>query len=89
MNKKLKYKAEIKSKFFKGEMNYSELIIKGESKKEILICSYICHPALANNELSGILGIALLSKILKKTKYTIRLLLIPETIGATYFIKKL
>lgn len=88
LNKKLKYKAEIKSKFFKGEMNYSELIIKGESKKEILICSYICHPALANNELSGILGIALLSKILKKTKYTIRLLLIPETIGATYFIKK-
>ena len=47
-------------------MNYSELIIKGKSKKEILICSYICHPALANNELSGILGIALLAKKLKK-----------------------
>ena len=88
INKKRKFKVEIKSNFYKGKMNYSELIIKGKSKKEILICSYICHPALANNELSGILGIALLAKKLKKTKYTIRLLLIPETIGAIYYVKK-
>jgi aminopeptidase-like protein len=88
LNKKQKYKAEIKSKFFSGTMNYSELVIKGKSDKEILICSYICHPSLANNELSGILGICLLSKMIKKTKYTIRLLLIPETIGAIYYINK-
>ena len=68
-------------------MNYAELVIKGKSKKEILICSYICHPSLANNELSGILAICQISKKLKKSKYTIRLLLIPETIGAIYFIK--
>ena len=69
-------------------MNYAELLIKGKSKKEILICSYICHPSLANNELSGILSIAMLSKILKKSKYSIRLLLIPETIGAISYINK-
>jgi len=88
LKKNIKYKVRIRSKHFSGYMNYGEMVIKGKSKKEILICSYICHPALANNELSGILAICLLSQILKKTKYTIRLLLIPETIGAIYYIKK-
>lgn len=88
LNKKIKYKVEIKSNHKLGYMNYAELVIKGKSKKEILICSYICHPSLANNELSGILAISQLSKQLKKSKYTIRLLLIPETIGAIYYINK-
>ena len=88
LNKKEKYHAFIKSKFISGSMNFGELLIKGRSKKEILICSYICHPSLANNELSGILSIAMLSKIIKKSKYSIRLLLIPETIGAIYYINK-
>ena len=40
--------------------------LKGKSKKQILIVSYICHPSIANNELSGPL---MLSKILKKSIY--------------------
>ena len=88
LNKNVKYRAIIKSKLFNGYMNYSELTIPGKSKKEIIISSYICHPSMANNELSGILAICLLSKILKKTKYSIRLILIPETIGAIYYINK-
>jgi aminopeptidase-like protein len=69
-------------------MNYTELLIKGKSKKEIMIMSYICHPSMANNELSGPLIIMALSKILKPQKYSVRLLLVPETIGAINFIKK-
>ena len=88
LNKKKKYHADIKSKFIDGNMNYGEMLIKGKSKKEIIICSYICHPSLANNELSGMLAIGLLSKILKNSKYTIRLMLIPETIGAIYYVHK-
>ena len=88
LDKKKIYKAEIKSELIAGNMDYAELLIKGQSKKEILISSYICHPSLANNELSGILAISMLSKILKKSKYSIRLLLIPETIGAINYINK-
>jgi aminopeptidase-like protein len=88
LNKKIKYKATIESRIFNGYMNYTEMIIPGESKKEIILSSYICHPSMANNELSGILAISLLSKMLKKNKFSIRLILMPETIGAIYYINK-
>jgi aminopeptidase-like protein len=88
LNKKQKYLAYIQSKHFNGKMDYAELTIKGKSTKTILICSYICHPSLANNELSGPLIIAALSKILRPSKYTVKLILIPETIGAITYISK-
>ena len=88
MNKKSKYQVKINSKHFKGGLDYTELLIRGKSKKEILIISYICHPSMANNELSGPLVIMALSKILTPGKYSIRLVLIPETIGAIAYIKK-
>ncbi len=88
LNNKSFYKVVINSNHFKGNLNYTEMLIKGKSKKEILIVSYICHPSMANNELSGPLIIMALSKILKAQKYSVRLLLIPETIGAIAYIKK-
>ena len=91
MDKKQKYKVFIDSKLFKGVMNYAEYIIKGKSKKEILIVSYICHPSLANNELSGpLVLIDLIQKLksLSNNKYTIKIIFIPETIGAIYYINK-
>ena len=51
--KKCKYKAYIDSKFINGKLNYGEIYIKGKLKKEILISTNICHPSMANNELSG------------------------------------
>ena len=65
-----------------------KFILKVKVKKEILITTYICHPSMANNELSGILAASLISKKLKKTKYSIRIIFIPETIGAIYYINK-
>ena len=70
-------------------MNYGEIIIKGKSKKQILIVSYICHPSMANNELSGPLVALKLSKILKRSKYIVKIIFIPEAVGAIYYIKKI
>ena len=53
LSKKGLYKAFIDSEKFKGVLNYGEAFIKGKSKKEIFISTYICHPSLANNEVSG------------------------------------
>ena len=72
-------------------MNYGELIIKGKSKKEIFISTYVCHPSLANNEISGpIVTTALAEWInnLKNNYYTYRIVFIPETIGSIAYISK-
>jgi aminopeptidase-like protein len=86
-----KFYVSIKSEFKKdGFMNYAELIIPGQSKQELLISSYICHPSMANNELSGpIVWMALAKYFLKKkNKKTLRFILIPETIGSIAYINK-
>ena len=62
LKKNSKYKVVINSSHFKGHLDFTELVIKGKSSKEILIVSYICHPSMANNELSGPLIIMALSK---------------------------
>ncbi len=73
----------------KGLMNYGELILKGASSKEILISTYICHPSMANNELSGpIVAMTLINFFSKKKiNKTLRFLFIPETIGSIAYIK--
>jgi aminopeptidase-like protein len=86
-----KYRAVIKSDFKEGELNYGEIIIPGKIKEEIFISSYICHPSMANNELSGpVLAIALAKWLqsLPNRKYTYRFSLAPETIGAISYISE-
>jgi len=86
------FKIIIKSNLKKnGHLNYGELVLKGESKQEILISTYVCHPSMANNELSGpIVSMSLInyfSKI-KRLKKTIRFIFIPETIGSIIYLNK-
>ena len=73
-----------------GNLNYGELILKGKSKKEILISTYICHPSMANNELSGpIVSMGLINYFKKKKlNKTLRFIFIPETIGSISYINK-
>ena len=64
--KNKKFFVNIDSTFSKGKMNYAELYLKGKSKREIILSTYICHPNLANNELFGqILAIKLINKFKK------------------------
>ena len=89
--KKGKYKISINSQLKNGEMNSGDLLIKGKSKKEILFSTYVCHPSLANNELSGpLLGIYIAKKLseIKRLKYSYRFLFVPETIGSIAYISK-
>ena len=73
-----------------GSLNYGELIIKGKSRKEILISTYICHPSMANNELSGpIVSMSLINYFIgKKLNKTLRFIFIPETIGSIAYLSR-
>ena len=84
------FKVKIDSTHKKGSMSYGEYVIKGKSKKEILISCYICHPSMANDSLSGVILCAFLAaKILKKkTNWSYRVVFVPETIGAIAYCNK-
>ena len=86
-----KFKVVINSKLNKkGNLNYGEFILKGKSKKEILISTYICHPSMANNELSGpIVSMGLINHFKNKNlNKTLRFIFIPETIGSISYLSK-
>lgn len=74
-----------------GSMTIGERIIKGKRKEEILFSTYICHPSMANNELSGPLLTIFIQRIIEQQEdleYTYRFLYLPETIGSIYYLSK-
>jgi len=89
--KKGTYKVKINSELKDGNLTYGEIKLKGESEKEIFLSTYVCHPSMANNELSGpVVTTALVNfiKSLKGRKYSYRIVFIPETIGSITYISR-
>lgn len=87
-----KYRVFIDSELKKGSLELSHAIIKGKLNQEIFFSSYLCHPSMANNELSGpvVLNklLQFIKKRFKKTNYTYRFVLLPETIGSISYLSK-
>lgn len=85
------YQVVIESEFFDGVLNYGEILIPGETDKEIFLSTYVCHPSMANNELSGPSVLTYLTKWLlnqKNLHYSYRIVFIPETIGSITYLSK-
>jgi aminopeptidase-like protein len=82
------FRVVIRSSLTNGHMTSAELVIPGELQEEILISTYICHPSMANNEISGPTIWIYLAKLLKsrRNKFTYRFYIGPETIGALNYI---
>ena len=88
-NNKEFYHVCIDSKHFNGSLELGEIFIKGRSEKEIFFSSNICHPSMANNELSGPMISLALSKFvnsIKNRKFSYRFVFLPETIGSIAYI---
>jgi aminopeptidase-like protein len=85
------YHVVIRSTLEDGSLTYGEIILPGESSKEIFLSTYICHPSLANNELSGPSVLTYIIKWLQSLPnryYTYRIIFIPETIGSILYLSK-
>ncbi len=68
-----------------GSLTWGELAVPGESAREVLVSTHVCHPMLANDNLSGLVVTAQLARRLlelPRRRYTYRFLWIPGTIGS-------
>ena len=85
------YHVVIDSTLEDGSLTYGELIVPGQTGDEILFSSYLCHPSMANDDLSGPVVLTELMKYvlqMKDRRYTYRFVINPETIGAITYISR-
>ena len=85
------YEVFIDSEHYHGCVDIGEAVIPGDSNKEIFFSTYMCHPSMANNELSGPLVMAFLYdriKQIKNRRYTYRFAITTETIGTICYLSE-
>lgn len=72
-----------------GHLQVAELLLPGKSQKEVVISTYMCHPSMANDNLSGVVTVMELFRLLSQAKdryYSYRLVILPETVGAVCYL---
>jgi len=90
INKEGMYTVVVDSELNDGHLTYGELLIPGARREEIFFSTCICHPSMANNELSGPVVTAFLAKWLlsRKREYSYRIVFVPETIGSITYLSR-
>jgi aminopeptidase-like protein len=84
------YRVVIDADLAPGHLSYGELVIPGESDDTVLFSCHICHPSLANDNLSGIAVATMLARhvLALRPHYSYRFLFIPGTIGSLTWLAR-
>jgi aminopeptidase-like protein len=78
------YEVRIDTTLEDGHLTYGELFLEGATEETVLFSTHICHPSLANDNLSGLGVCTHLASLLADVdrRYSYRFLFLPGTIGA-------
>jgi len=89
------YKVFIDSTHKQGHLTYAEMYLESNAKEdsgsEIFLSTYVCHPSMANNEISGPVVTTFLLKWLQtieNRRYNYRAVFVPETIGSITYLSR-
>jgi len=84
------YEVVIDATLKPGSLTYGELLLPGRLKDEILLSAHVCHPSLANDNLSGIVVLTFLAAELSKRslKQSVRFVFAQGTIEAITWLAK-
>ncbi len=90
MNATEEYDVCIDSSLQDGTLTYGEYLLKGAQRDEVLISCHVCHPSLANDNLSGVSLAVALAQCLAEAprRYSYRFLFIPGTIGSITWLAR-
>lgn len=84
------YRVVIRTTFEPGTLKVGEVVIPGQSNQSIVLVAHLCHPAMVNDDLSGVVvGVDVMRKLAEQNQplyYTYRLLILPETIGSVAYL---
>jgi aminopeptidase-like protein/aminoglycoside N3'-acetyltransferase len=84
-----RYRVVIRTSFSYGTLKVGEVVAPGRTDETIVLCAHLCHPAQANDDLSGVaVGMDVMRALLARRdlRYTYRLLILPETIGSVAYL---
>ncbi len=86
-----RYRVVIRSEFSYGTLKVGEAVARGRSDECIVFCAHLCHPAMVNDDLSGVIvGMQVMRALQARgdLKYTYRFLIVPETIGSVAHLSR-
>ena len=84
------YEVSIEASLKDGHLTYGELLLPGRTTEEILVSCHVCHPSLANDNLSGVAVASFLASHLSRLagRFSYRFLFVPGTIGAITWLSR-
>jgi aminopeptidase-like protein len=83
------YRVVIRTTFEPGTLKVGEVVVPGEVQESFMLAAHLCHPAMVNDDLSGVVvGLDAMQALLQgpKPHYTYRFLILPETIGSVAYL---
>lgn len=83
------YRVVIRTSFEPGTLKVGEVVIPGKSEQTFVLAAHLCHPAMVNDDLTGVVvGLGTARALLQgpQPEYTYRLLILPETIGSVAYL---